>query len=540
MKVLSRVIFNCCALIIILGLVSCDMVNTVRDNVNDPESGDYIVRSDLLVSQNATTVSPGSSVSFGIIPYDDTADRAFTLTNNSIDNLALTGSPCVDVNGTTFSVVSQPDSTLLAPGESTTFTLRFTPGTIGEKTGSISIELNSGESDAFVFSLDGDGQYQGYKTVETTGDAGRKNDIAVVGDNIYISSVDYSANTLSVVVSHDGGLNWITRDIDKSGYVGRYNSIAAIGDRVYISYYNSSAQGLMLAKSTDAGKNWTTEEVPEASAIDFGEYNSIVAAEEAEGDRIYITCYDSTNCKLLLYTYGYSSSTQTFVWSGTTIDSPDATYDTVGRECACCADETYVYIAYRAKLTGEYIYDLCFTRYKHGITPIRKVVAENTDCPFTGDVGIAPSIAVSGTDVYISYFNMVDNCFFEMEVLCARSGDGGNSWNQKITVDSAGMFAQGCSYTDITADGDTVYLSLNGCNYVTSYDPLQFGKSTDNGLTWSLAPIDDPGTGNYDCFNTNIYYSNGSVYISYASYDKTTADSNLKFARSVDGGTSWD
>jgi predicted RecA/RadA family phage recombinase len=84
-------------------------------------------------------------------------DAVFTIENPGTADLLLTGTPSIEFSGTDasmFTVFSPPDATI-APGNSTDFTLRFTPGSIGTKTASLSIYNNDADENPYNFALTG-------------------------------------------------------------------------------------------------------------------------------------------------------------------------------------------------------------------------------------------------------------------------------------------------------------------------------------------------------------------------------------------------
>jgi hypothetical protein len=100
-----------------------------------------------------------------------------------------------------------------------------------------------------------------------------------------------------------------------------------------------------------------------------------------------------------------------------------------------------------------------------------------------------------------------------------------------IAIDSAGDVG---SHTSISVDGCNVYISyFDNTNHY-----LKFAKSENSGESWLGSPdiestIDTTGdVGEL----SSIAVDGSNVYISY--YDETNGD--LKFAKSIDGGVSWE
>jgi hypothetical protein len=91
------------------------------------------------VSGNATlTVNPGS-IAFGSEALGSTLSQTITLTNSGATSIAISK---VTPSGTGFSMTN-PSAMTLNAGQSTAFSARFTPTSIGSATGSIEIDSNA-------------------------------------------------------------------------------------------------------------------------------------------------------------------------------------------------------------------------------------------------------------------------------------------------------------------------------------------------------------------------------------------------------------
>jgi len=121
------------------------------------------------------------------------------------------------------------------------------------------------------------------------------------------------------------------------------------------------------------------------------------------------------------------------------------------------------------------------------------------------------SIAVIYSLVYISYYDAINN-----SLKFAKSAEGGEheTWNL-FTLDDSGDVGR---YSSIAVDEEKIYISYQG----------GFAKSIDEGATWSKNPA---MSGQY----TSIAVDSSNIYYSY--YDSTGGD--LKFAKSTDAADSW-
>jgi len=105
---------------------------------------------------------------FGTCVVGDYIDVTFTIENTGAADLTLSGSPIITITGPDsdqYNVQQQPTSPVTAGGGSTTFTIRFSPGSEGFKEASISIGNNDADEDPYDITLEGTGVAAGSLTV---------------------------------------------------------------------------------------------------------------------------------------------------------------------------------------------------------------------------------------------------------------------------------------------------------------------------------------------------------------------------------------
>jgi 6-phosphogluconolactonase (cycloisomerase 2 family) len=112
------------------------------------------------IADGDVTPSAADHTDFGSADLTSgSVDRIFTIANLGNGDLNLTGSPLVQITGAhaaDFSVIEQPSSPV-APGGSTTFTVRFDPSAVGLRSATISIANNDADENPYDFAIQGTG-----------------------------------------------------------------------------------------------------------------------------------------------------------------------------------------------------------------------------------------------------------------------------------------------------------------------------------------------------------------------------------------------
>jgi autotransporter-associated beta strand protein len=107
---------------------------------------------------NTEIVTTGSQ-DFGSVSLGSNSELTFTVRNSGNADLELSGTPLVAVGGThaaDFSVTADPATPVSAAG-TTTFTVRFTPSALGERSANLTIANNDSDEGSYVINLTGTG-----------------------------------------------------------------------------------------------------------------------------------------------------------------------------------------------------------------------------------------------------------------------------------------------------------------------------------------------------------------------------------------------
>jgi uncharacterized delta-60 repeat protein len=123
-------------------------------------SGCFASRTHLIARAPAPSASLGANDSpdFGRTPLGGSLVRTFSIANSGLASLSLTGDPRIVISGPHASdfMVSQPATSVIAPGGKLTFTVTFTPSGTGPRTGVLSVATNDPANPVITFAINGD------------------------------------------------------------------------------------------------------------------------------------------------------------------------------------------------------------------------------------------------------------------------------------------------------------------------------------------------------------------------------------------------
>ena len=152
-------------------------------------------------------VADGGSRPFSVVHMGSTVDLAFTLKNTGDGPLALTGTPRVMIDGADagmFAVTAQPASTVAAGG-STTFTVRFTPTSAGQKSAALHIENDDADENPFDIDLTGTGNAQPTLTLPNSPLTAEPNSTNGAIVNFLVTANDAEDGPLTAIVTPPSG-----------------------------------------------------------------------------------------------------------------------------------------------------------------------------------------------------------------------------------------------------------------------------------------------------------------------------------------------
>jgi len=521
-KLKRRSVLLVFAFIVLLSGCSNPLLETVDQLIDEYEARLSGEQPEINVKWGAVDITDGASQSLGSVDQEWPVEFEFTIENTGAVTLNLTDSPEVALSGgSLYTVISQPTAAI-GPGGSAEFTVELDPGDVsGNPSVEVTIANDDPDESNYDFTLSAAaGKYQGKKTLDSGNDVGQYSSIGVHEANVYIAYFDADDQDLKLAVSRNGGYDWSTKTVASSGDVGSHCSLYVDEEDLYISYYDSANGNLRLARSGNAGESFTFETVD--SGGDVGQYTSV---DVTDGGDIYISYYDATNDELNIAIYDDSAGS----WSS----SPTADggkYTSIAEYGGNC------FAGYQYNTGGGSDSNELYIRRIIGGTPY--VALNVSGSSGVGD-GYCTSIeAVGSNTVYISHFAITNFSACGGEIVLEKSTNNGANWSS-YTVDSGAVLFWSpdgnVGFTSLAVDGSNLFVSY--CANGAVDGALKFAQSTSGGTSWSAKAIDttNANVGYYTSIAVNGT-SGRNVYISY--YDK--GNTKLKFARSADGGASWD
>lgn len=363
--------------------------------------------------------------------------------------------------------------------------------------------------------------------VDTTGDVGIYNSIAVIGDggtetDIYISYYDTDNGNLLFARSSDNGSSWIYRTVEVGvgDEVGEYNSIAVLGDggattSVYISYYDRGGD-LKFAKSTDNGNTWNAGDIEIVDSGSVGRYTSIQAVGDGgSSSKIYITYYDNGN-KYLKFVRSDDNGDNWNTPINVVTDGNSGKFTSL-YVVGTGDSSTKLYAAYGTDISSR----LNFVKSNdNGATWGTPVTIDNTI-----GTGNDISIAVSASNrIFISYR---DSSEVYADLKLAYSDDEGSTW-EFDTIEASGDAGWNTSITTLGTGSETRVL-ISYYDATVGREDLKLALSLDNGQTWNRYLLDTDNKAGYMCTSIAAIEGSQGTPLHYISY-YTSPGRDLKLA----------
>ena len=165
------------------------------------------------VKAGTTNIADGTgSYWYGSLPTGSTFTQTFTIENKGGGTLNLTGTPRVTVTGAGFSRIVDA-ATSVSAGGTTTFQIRFTPTTVGNFNGTISIANNDADENPYNFAISGLGTAPVNLITNSTFDTNTTGwspyfKIPAAGSIASVAKTGYSGKACKVTITNGGASTW--------------------------------------------------------------------------------------------------------------------------------------------------------------------------------------------------------------------------------------------------------------------------------------------------------------------------------------------
>ncbi|MDM8553620.1 choice-of-anchor D domain-containing protein, partial [Desulfococcaceae bacterium HSG7] len=235
------------------------------------------------LKQGATNIANGGSYNFGSKGVNTNTDMVFTIENTGEVNLTV--STALTVSGADsdeFSIQAQPTSPVTAGG-SVTFTVRFSPSSVGAKSATISITNDDSDENPYVLNIQGTGPVPEINLKQSTTDitnggshdfgskvAGSDTDAVFTVENI--GSADLTLITpLAIGGTEPGEFNIVTQPAatvapsDNTTFTVRFSPASAGAKAATISIANNDSDEnpyVLNLKGTDTASASGTPSTP--------------------------------------------------------------------------------------------------------------------------------------------------------------------------------------------------------------------------------------------------------------------------------------
>ncbi len=152
-------------------------------NIVRPDNDTFITSNNILVADGSTEISGSNNTNFGSFDISAGAvDKTFTIINGGLNTLNLTGAGSAKVTITgdpEFTIVTQPTDFSLTSDETTTFTIRYDPASVGTHNAVVSIPNSDPIKNPYNFAIGGEGK----QTFPDTDGDGITDNIDIDDDN---------------------------------------------------------------------------------------------------------------------------------------------------------------------------------------------------------------------------------------------------------------------------------------------------------------------------------------------------------------------
>ena len=306
--------------------------------------------------------------------------------------------------------------------------------------------------------------------------------LAASGASVYALWLASEIGVVGFNRSLDGGTTWLPSAMPLGSENSRHNpQIAAAGDHVYAVWFEFRGGGehtIFFTRSLDRGSSWSA-----VRALDLGNPTDYVQPTRpqivATDSAVFVTWSDRRNGRSDIFVSGSFDEGTTWPLDQRRLDlgSPPGTAHSVSPCIAAQGLQVFVSWLDTRSEGG----DVYFTRsLDGGLTWLPEEVRVSLAAP-PGTGADSPALAVSGSDVYVSW---LEGTYFTSTSYYNRSRDNGATWERVARPLAPGI--ENATGT-LVASESCVFTLWSRTGFVD--DGFFFDRSVDRGETWLPAAV---------------------------------------------------
>lgn len=532
----------------VLAVAGCQDSLAIKDFVQQ-RVNDANTHLKLIEISTSTNIVESGTTTWPDTIFTETSSRTFRLSNIGPDNVTLIGENPVAVIGGTgqeaYGNIVQPLQRVLQPGDSTTFSISFTPP--APDTDYIcSIVINSDDSMNPAFRFNGRGhstQWHGSKAIVSTPSGISYNypkiaiaQSPIIGKSIYVVYQKYNSSTSSdrgifMRYSTDGGNSWSQESIVVLSATNSISgfSFAASANYLHILYYDSTSGSQTYMVSAAPPNTISFQGVSSGTFSYATSYytinnNAIVLAN----GKVYVVIYKNTAPNTLTLAVRPSETTPTYGepgFGGYIYPITDGSTHTGGFNASLKVDSNNAYITYA---DGIYIRSV--------VVPLSSISNNST---------YSYSLVAKDPNSYNQALNSLIVDSDSAYALWSRASDFAirsafstdltlSSWSSQVPLNSENtQFSPMLGFIR----ADSVLYALYEKSENSSYS-IRLSVSNDGGTTWKSSFVDGPnnGLGSSGC---SMVRSGSDFYIVYSTGSGHVNGYSITLKKSLDGGATW-
>ncbi|MGB0383472.1 MAG: exo-alpha-sialidase, partial [Ardenticatenaceae bacterium] len=373
------------------------------------------------------------------------------------------------------------------------------------------------------------------KVSDDTGTANQQEPNITVGanGNLYIAWQDDRNGNPDIyfATSTDGGTTWSANvKVNDDADTAQYDPSVAVdaNGTVYATWEDNrnADQDIYFATSTDNGQSWSADVKINDDAGGTWQYNPSMAV--SPNNTLYVSWADNRNGNQDVY---FASSTNGgATWSANVKVNDDAGGAWHNNPSLAVDANDNVVVAWEDLRNGDQ--DIYFARSTDSGATWSSNVKVNDDSSLLHQY--TPSVGVDGSGtLMLAWYdqrNGNDDIYF------ARSTNNGTSWSANVKLnDNSGTSSEQYPSLAVDSNGNAVAVWQDARDIVNN---IYSARSSDSGQTWqtNVKINDDPSTtGQYN--PSMAVDANNTLYAVWQ--DERHSSSDIFFARSTDGGTTW-